>query len=268
MAVVRRWSLLAVAVAAACAAFWLVRLPTPFLFGGLVGALVYALARPARPLALPGRWFTGGQAVVGAVVGAAVDWRSLVALGPSWVLVVAVSCFSLAVSVLAGQLLVRHRVSRATATFSSIAGGAAGLTALAEELGADARVVAVLQYLRLLVVLVTMPVVVFLVFGGEDSGATTALEAVTGHTLLRDFSYAAAAIGLGLLAGTWLRLPSGRSWVRCWSRRCSRSCLGGPVPRCRRSWWRWATCASGSRSASSSPWPACAPSGRWCPPPC
>ncbi|WP_114424100.1 AbrB family transcriptional regulator [Nocardioides houyundeii] len=209
MAVVRRWSLLAVAVAAACAAFWLVRLPTPFLFGGLVGALVYALARPARPLALPGRWFTGGQAVVGAVVGAAVDWRSLVALGPSWVLVVAVSCFSLAVSVLAGQLLVRHRVSRATATFSSIAGGAAGLTALAEELGADARVVAVLQYLRLLVVLVTMPVVVFLVFGGEDSGATTALEAVTGHTLLRDFSYAAAAIGLGLLAGTWLRLPSG-----------------------------------------------------------
>ena len=69
--------------------------------------------------------------------------------------------------------------------------------------------VAVLQYLRLLVVLVSMPVVVFLVFGGEDSGGSLALDAVTGETLLRDFSYAALAIGLGLVVGTRLRLPSG-----------------------------------------------------------
>src|SRR5690606_7125426 len=114
----RRWTLLLLCVAAACAAFTLVRLPTPFLFGGLAGALVYALVRPERPLALPGRLFTTGQAVVGAVVGAAVDWQDLAALGPSWLLVAGVSCFSLLVSVVAGQLLVRHRVSRATATFS------------------------------------------------------------------------------------------------------------------------------------------------------
>ena len=112
MAAMRRWFLLAAAVAAVSAVFTLVRLPTPFLFGGLAGALAYALVRPAQPLRLPGAWFTGGQAVVGAVVGASVVWESLVALGPSWLAVVVVSCFSLAVSVLVGSVAARCPVVR------------------------------------------------------------------------------------------------------------------------------------------------------------
>lgn len=202
---VRLWLLLLAWVAIASTALSLAHLPTPLLFGGLVGALAYALTRPKQPLQLPAPWFTTGQAVVGVLVGASVDWASLRALGASWAIVVVVSCFSLVVSVLAGQLLLRHGVSRVTATFASIAGGAAGLTAVADELGADSRVVATLQYLRLLVVLVTMPLVATTVFGARDEVNPLQVEA---HSLPVDLAFAAVAIVVGLYGGRLLRFPT------------------------------------------------------------
>ncbi|PQP46011.1 AbrB family transcriptional regulator [Mycolicibacterium austroafricanum] len=201
----RRWLVLILMVAAVSSLFTLARLPTPLLFGGLAGALLYALVRPQAPLRLPDSWFQAGQAVVGVIVGASMDWHSLGALGPRWLVVVGVSCFSLVVSVLVGRLLIRRGASPATATFASVAGGAAGLTAMADDLGADARVVAVLQYLRLLVVLVTMPLVVTLVFGAREDGPALG---VTGTDWRVDAPFVAAAVACGLLAGRLLRLPS------------------------------------------------------------
>jgi membrane AbrB-like protein len=202
---VRPWILLVVLVAAASEVLYLAGLPTPLLFGGLLGALAYALLRPNRPLTLPNSWFEGGQAVVGVIAGAGINWASLTALGYRWLIVVLVSCFSLAVSVLAGQMLMRHGVTRVTATFSSIAGGAAGLTALADDLKADSRVVAVLQYLRLLVVLVTMPAVVTIVFRAHGTGGSLA-GAASQWTV--GLPFAAIAIGLGYTLGKAARLPS------------------------------------------------------------
>lgn len=201
----RRWLLLLVPVAAASAAFWAVELPTPLLFGGLAGALTYALARPAARLELPSSAFKAGQATVGAIVGASIDWGSLAALGPRWLIVVVVSSFSLVVSVGVGRLLVRRGATPVTAAFSSIAGGAAGLTAMADDLGADARVVAVLQYLRLLVVLVTMPIVVAVVFGATGRGDP--LDFATASWPV-DLAFVAVAIGAGLRLGPKVHMPS------------------------------------------------------------
>lgn len=199
-----RWIMLAVLVVGGTVALALARLPTPWLFGSLLGALAYALLRPGSGLTLPKHSMTVGQAVVGAIVGSAVVWDDLVSLGPRWLVVLAVSCFSLVVSVLVGRLLIRKGVSPVTATFSSIAGGAAGLTAVADELGADDRVVAVLQYLRLLVVLVTMPLVVLLVFDERVETATS----LASQEWWVDVAYAALALTLGLAGGKVLRIPS------------------------------------------------------------
>jgi uncharacterized protein len=205
---VRPWILLLALVAAFSAAFTVVGLPTPTLFGGLAGALVYAIARPRRPLALPASGFTFGQAVVGIVIGLSVDWEALWSLGWTWLLVVVVSCFSLVVSVLVGQLLMRHGVSRVTATFSSIAGGAAGLTAIADELGADARVVSTLQYLRLLAVLVTMPLVATVVYGVHTAGTDAGTTYLDLEHLPLDLAFTAVALGLGLWLGRVLHFPT------------------------------------------------------------
>ena len=201
----RRWSELIVLVAVACVAFMLLGLPTPMLFGGLAGALVYALTRPGDPLALPAPAFRYGQATVGVVVGTSIEWTGLVDLGPRWLIVVLVSVFSLVVSVFVGQLLIRRGATPVTATFSSIAGGAAGLTAMADDLGADARVVAVLQYLRLLVVLVTMPVVVGVVFGASADSVGIDAE-------VAPWPIAVAFVVVAAVAGLWVgkvaRMPS------------------------------------------------------------
>jgi uncharacterized protein len=204
LASVRPWLLVLAATAGASGLFALARLPTPLLFGGLVGGLVHAMARPATPLQLPRPWFVGAQAVVGVLVGVAVDWSELGGLGAGWLLVLVVSGFSLVVSVLAGGLLVRRGLDRVTATFSSIAGGAAGLTAVADELGADARVVASLQYLRLLVVLVSMPVVVTVVLDARADQAPR----IGAHDPPVDLLLAVLAIGAGLVVGRLLRFPT------------------------------------------------------------
>lgn len=197
--------MLALVVAAVSTGLILIALPTPLLFGGLIGALIYALSRPSAPLRLPGSWFKAGQAVVGVIVGSAIDWGTLTGLGSRWLIVISISCFALIVSVLVGSLLTRRGASPATAAFASIAGGAIGLTAMADELGADSRVIAVLQYLRLLVVLLTMPLVVTLLFGAYDDGAGLTV-AVSNWRV--DLPFVALAVAGGLLAGKLLRLPS------------------------------------------------------------
>lgn len=203
--VIGRWLLLLVIVTAVSLGFILIALPTPLLFGGLVGALIYALARPSAPLRLPVSWFQAGQAVVGAIVGSAIEWDTLADLGSRWFIVIGISCFALLVSVLVGSLLTRRGASPATAAFSSIAGGAIGLTAMADDLGADSRVIAVLQYLRLLIVLLTMPVVVTVLFGASDQGGGWA-EA--GGDWRVDLPFVAVAIAGGLVAGKLLHMPS------------------------------------------------------------
>ena len=61
-----------------------------------------------------------------------------------------------------------------TGAFSMIAGGASGIIVMARELGADERMVAVLQYLRVLLIVVLMPVVATVVYGASAGGGDAA----------------------------------------------------------------------------------------------
>jgi membrane AbrB-like protein len=104
---------------------------------------------------------------------------------------------TLLLSVLAGRLLaLREDVSPVTGVFALIAGGASGVVAVARDLGADDRVVTVVQYLRVLVVLLTMPLVATVVFHPEHGQGR--FEAA-GAGLGADLVYVAVALALGLL---------------------------------------------------------------------
>lgn len=199
----KAWLGLAALVAAASAGFSLVGLPSPLLFGGLIGALVYALL-PARELSLPRGAFLSGQGIIGVIVGAAVDWSTLGELGWDWPAVALVSALTLVISVAAGQFLRVHGVSAVTASFSSIAGGASGMTALSRDLGADDRVVTVIQYLRVLIILFSMPAVVAVAFGVHQSGSGTSSPTWG----VSDVVFCVLAVALGLAIGRWGRFPS------------------------------------------------------------
>ena len=152
----------AVLAAAAVAAvlFAVLGLPSPALFGGLLAGLVRALAfrRPDRRAAAGDDGRPGGHRRLHGRAGRPGDaarGRRQLAAGPA-----------------------RHRrarccsacwpacccgcsrgISPVTGAFALIAGGASGIIVMARELGADERMVAVLQYLRVLLIVVLMPVV-------------------------------------------------------------------------------------------------------------
>lgn len=163
---------------------------------------------PRRAVRLP-RWaFTIGQAVIGVTIGTEVDVATLDDLGSAWPAVLAVSVATLVISVLAGQLLRLHRgVSAVTASFSSVAGGASGMAAIAHDLGADDRVVTVIQYLRVLLILLAMPAVVSFVFHADanDGGGGVGTPA---PTTVAGVLVPVGVVAVGVVVGRLLRLPS------------------------------------------------------------
>jgi membrane AbrB-like protein len=154
--------------------------------------------------------FSGAQAVVGVVLGAYLQSSSLKALGDDWLPVALVSAATLGVSLLAGEVTARVTdVDRVTAALGTIAGGASGITTMARELGGDDRLVAFMQYLRVLVVVLITPVVAAAAFpahGGAGSGA------VGTPPVLGDARDWALTLGLalgGTVLNRLLKIPAG-----------------------------------------------------------
>lgn len=197
--------LLGALVAGVSALLGALGLPSPVLFGGLLGGLAFALGS-SRSVSVPSWTFTIGQGIIGVTVGASVDFDTLADLGGDWPAVLVISVVTLVLSVVAGQLLRLHRgVTPVTASFASVAGGASGMAAVANDLGADDRVVTVIQYLRVLVILLAMPAAVSWIFDAETGDAAGVTAPVTTWT---GVAYAALAVGLGIGLGRLLRLPS------------------------------------------------------------
>jgi membrane AbrB-like protein len=187
--------------------FDLLGLPSPALFGGMVAGLVRALAFPAPP-AVPEPASTASLAVVGVAIGALVDPGTLRQVGEAWLPVLLVIVATLAMSLVAGLLLrLRPGISPVTGAFSMIAGGATGITAMAGELGADARMVAVLQYLRVLLIVSLMPVTATVVYGATSGGGGA--DGGTGAGWPVDLLFTVACSVVGLVLARLLRIPAG-----------------------------------------------------------
>ena len=202
---IRAWVVVIVVGAAASGLFALAQLPSPVLFGSLLAGMAHALIARDE-LEMPGIAFRLGQALVGAVIGALVQLSTLTQLAGNWASVTLVTVGTLVISVAAGRLLALHRdVSQATGAFALVAGGASGIVALAHELGADDRVVTVVQYLRVLLVLLAMPIVTTLIFHPPSGAGTLS----TGPTRWGpDLVFVALSVGLGLLVQRVVTAPA------------------------------------------------------------
>jgi membrane AbrB-like protein len=181
-------------------------LPSPALFGGLVAGLVRALAfrSPGR---VPAPASTAGQAVIGVAMGALIDLGTLRAVAADWLPVLLVTVATLLLSLAAGAALrLRRDIGPVTGAFAMIAGGASGIVVMARELGADERMVAVLQYLRVLLVVLLMPVVATTAYGASG-GAGIAPGDGDGPGWPAGLALTAACGVAGLVLGRLLRVP-------------------------------------------------------------
>ena len=89
-----------------------------------------------------------------------------------------------------------------------VAGGASGIVAMADELGADDRLVAFMQYLRVAVIVFVTPLLVGVAFPGHGSGgAPGPHEQILGTP--EGWAMTIGVASVGAILGTRLRLPAG-----------------------------------------------------------
>jgi membrane AbrB-like protein len=212
MAPVARWGALAAATAAASWALDAAGLPSASLFAALLCGIAAALLAPDR-LAVPPAAFSASLAVAGVVLGTLLDSSSLDAIADAWLPLALVTAATLAISLAAGGALARATpLDLPTAALGMVAGGAAGIVGISGELGADDRLVAFMQYLRVLVIVLLTPVLTAIAFPGAAAEAVAAAEPALGDARGWLLTPAAAAAGAALAAfvrfpGAWLLGP-------------------------------------------------------------
>ena len=108
---------------------------------------------------------------------------------------------------MAGLLLSRATgLDRPTALLGLIAGGASGIVAMSDELGADARLVAFMQYLRVLIVVITAPLVATVLFG---AGGDLAAPELGSAGLAADLAFTAGCGIAGVLIARRVPITAG-----------------------------------------------------------
>ena len=199
-----RWLGVGAATAAGSVAAGAAGVPAPSLVAGLLVGLAYALAAgvrlaPARPVVVV------AQALVGVALGSYLDVESLAALGERWVPVVLVVAATLLASLAAGLVVAEVTgLDRPTAVLGLVAGGASGIVTMSDELGADGRLVAFMQYLRVFVVVLTGPLLVAFLVTGDGATYAFAEEASPGA----DLAFTLASVGAGLTLARLVPLPA------------------------------------------------------------
>jgi membrane AbrB-like protein len=165
-----RWAALALAVTLGTIAGEAAGIPSSAMLVGLLVGLGYAV-RSSVPLEIDRRVNSAAQVVTGSAVGTYLSVDTIKGLGSAWAPVIVITIVTLVLTFGAGLMLARIAdVSPATAAFGMIAGGAAGIVSIATDLGADDRMVAVMQYLRVLLILAATPVLAATFFTSGDHG--------------------------------------------------------------------------------------------------
>jgi membrane AbrB-like protein len=202
----RRWGLVAVCVLLVTLGAQAVSLPSPSMLAGLLVGIVYA-TRTQRPLVMSNGVSRAAQAVSGATIGTYVSVHTLTGIGQHWLPVIATVVVTLVLTFAAGLMLARLApVSPATAVFGMIAGGAAGIVSIADDLGADDRMVAVMQYLRVIAILLATPVISKVAFSAPSGPSAHSIS--TGVSFAASVLFLAIAAPAGVVLGNATRMTS------------------------------------------------------------
>jgi len=182
--------------------------PVAWLVGPMIAAVILSLAG-APPVPSTARLFPVVQAVIGATLSASFTVDSLAPLAEHWLPISVAVWLVLAISIGSGIVLTRvAALDVATASLGTVPGGASGMVAMSEELGGDARLVAFMQYARLVVVIVSIAVLAEAI-GHEGEPVQQALAAADGPPMVARYGLAVAVAAIGGWLGVRFNLPAG-----------------------------------------------------------
>lgn len=182
--------------------------PAATLLGPMLTAVVFALC--GADLNVP-RWsFAGAQSVVGCMVALSMTPSVLATLVLDWPAILLSIVLVIIFGAFVGYGLMRFgTLPGTTAAWGTSPGGAAAMMAMAESFGADIRMVAFMQYLRIFVVVLTASAVAHLLLGGRIGDVSAPNWSPGFDTPLVPLAQTLALVATGVVLGRLTRIPGG-----------------------------------------------------------
>jgi uncharacterized protein len=201
-----QWALLVAGSAGFAAALQAAGLPAALLLGPMLAGILVGTG--GGTIWVPRPPYFGAQAVIGCLIAGAITPAILVSFLRDWPLFLAMVLSTLVASSLLGWLMSRWQVlPGTTGVWGSSPGAATAMVLMAEAFGADAQLVAFMQYLRVVCVAVAASLIAR--FWVDTTGASP--PPIIWFPPLDPLSFAGtlALAGIGAIAGRLLRLPVG-----------------------------------------------------------
>jgi hypothetical protein len=180
-------------------------LPAALLIGPMLAAIIAgtngATVRLPRPV------FSSAQAVIGCLVAASIEFEIFVSFAHDWPLFVGAVLATLVASSFLGWLISRWKIlPGTTAVWGTAPGASTAMVLMAGAFGADQRLVAFMQYMRVIFVSVTAAVIarLWVDTSGVELPPVPWFPAIEWQPFLSTLGIAV----VGGFAGRFLRLPS------------------------------------------------------------
>jgi len=184
--------------------------PMPFMLGGIVGAAAFVVwyERDGGSLPKLSRWVRlVFMSFIGAMIGSQFSPDLLTLLPQFWVSALCLIPFILIAHGGSYAIMTRlGKYEKRDAFFAALPGGIVDSTALAEEAGADLRVVTTQHFIRIILVVCSVPFL-FLLIQGEAVGSLAGESIAAADYALKDVALLGTIAVGGLIVGRWLRLP-------------------------------------------------------------
>ncbi len=201
------WLGLAAGSAALALLFLHFQVPASLLLGPMLVAI--ALACGGVRLRVGRAPFIAAQGVVGALVGRSISPPIVADVIANWPVMVGFVGGTIVAAAVVGWLLARFtNLGAETAAWGSSPGGASAMVAAAADFGADTRIVAFMQYLRVMLVVLSASSVAKALLGAMPHGATVAI----GDATLPPFGpllESVSLIAICCVVAVRLRVPAG-----------------------------------------------------------
>lgn len=201
-----QWAGLLILSAMATLALNEIGLAAAWLIGPMIAAI--ALGVGGASVRVPTSGFTVAQAIIGCLVAHAVTPSILLSIAHNWPLMLGTVGLTVLVSGVVGWLFVRYgSLPGTTAAWGVSPGAASAMVAMAGDYGADARLVAVMQYLRVVLVVLSASLVTHALTSGSPGAILPAapVEALDPRGLAATLLVAA----VGGWIGHRFHIPSG-----------------------------------------------------------
>jgi uncharacterized protein len=201
-----KWGVLLAASLAFIVPLELIHLPAALLLGAMAAAILVAVFD--GKLAVPFWPYVLAQGLIGCLVARSIGPAILANMLRQWPLFLGGVCSVLVISTSLGVLLARWKVlPGTTAVWGSAPGAATVMVLMSEGFGGDPRLVAYMQFLRVMMVALAASIVARL-WGAHGGGIRAAIDwfpAVAAGPLWETLALAV----IGALVGAWSKIPAG-----------------------------------------------------------